>query len=154
MQRSAAPLVQVVDAGPRAHQSKQALVVAVGSSVVQRGPGKGKHGLHLAETSAKRRAGELTHRHTLWIWILFITATDLPKLSFLLKSAPVLRRRLRHSRFLRTDQTSRCQDILLFRTSALMTKGCLQVLTLRLLRRVNTSFQSHRECQYQILHQR
>lgn len=53
MQRGAAPLVQVVDAGPGAHQSKQALVVAVGSSVMQRGPGKGKHSLHLAETSAK-----------------------------------------------------------------------------------------------------
>ena len=40
MERSAAPLVEVIDAGPRAHQSKQALVVTVGSSIVQRGPGK------------------------------------------------------------------------------------------------------------------
>lgn len=40
MERSAAPLVQVIDAGPRAHQSKQALVVTVGGSIVQRGPAK------------------------------------------------------------------------------------------------------------------
>lgn len=40
MERSAAPLVEVIDAGPGAHQSKQALIVAVGGSIVQRGPGK------------------------------------------------------------------------------------------------------------------
>lgn len=40
MERSAAPLVKVIDAGPGAHQSKQALVVTVGCSIVQRGPGK------------------------------------------------------------------------------------------------------------------
>lgn len=40
MERRAAPLVQVIHAGPRAHQSKQALVVTVGGSVVQRGPRK------------------------------------------------------------------------------------------------------------------
>lgn len=39
MKRSAAPLVQVIDAGPRAHQSKQALVVTVGGRIMQRGPG-------------------------------------------------------------------------------------------------------------------
>lgn len=35
-----------------------------------------------------------------------------------------------------------------------MTEGSLQVLTLQLLQRVNTSFQSRQECQYQILHQK
>lgn len=157
VQRCAASLIQIVDTGPGAHQSKQALVVAIGSSIVQRGPGKGKHSLHLAK---HQRRGEPVnrqthrHRHTVWIRILLITATDLPKLSFLLKSAPVLSRRLRHSRFLKSHSSNRHQDTRPFIKSAPMTKGPLQVLTLRLLQRVNTSSQSRQECQYQILHQR
>lgn len=40
VERRAAPLIQVVDAGSRTHQSEQTLVVTVGGSIVQRSPGK------------------------------------------------------------------------------------------------------------------
>lgn len=95
MERSAAAFVQVVDAGPRTHQSKQTLVVTVGSSVVQRGPGKANMAQFSVQIGLRIGTAQTLEPNPP------VNGPNLPKLSFLLKSAPVLRRRLRHSRFLK-----------------------------------------------------
>lgn len=138
MEGRAAPFVQVVNTGPRTHQSKQALVVTVGSSVVQRRP---------KENEEKKVGFQFTFDSGS---ISDFKNYKPAKAVLPVEVCPSVEKKIQAFQIsTKQSLTLRNKNSTLFQIEASLTH---RVLTLRQLQRVNRSFQNHQEYQYQSLH--